>query len=166
MSTTNHIEETTGRADARPDARGMRFGIVVSEWNHRVTDALRQGAVDTLAACGAAESDVTVMTVPGSFELVFGASQFIRHAQVDAVIVLGCVIQGDTPHFTYVCQGVTQGVAELNATSDVPVIFGVLTTNDMEQALARAGGELGNKGSECVLTAIKMVNFAWTFQKK
>ena len=142
-----------------PDARDMRFGIVVSEWNAEVTGALLQGATDTLIRHGAVEERIRVMTVPGSFELVYGASQLVKSGMVDAVIAIGCVIRGDTPHFDYICQGATQGLAELNAKGDVPVIYGLLTCNTLQQALDRCGGCLGNKGDECAVTAIKMVDY-------
>ena len=99
------------------------------------------------------------MTVPGSFELVFGAAQMAKSGKVDAVIAIGCVIRGDTPHFDYICEGATQGLAELNTTGDVPVIYGLLTCNNLQQAQDRAGGILGNKGDECAVTAIKMVDY-------
>ena len=148
-----------------PDASNMKFGIVVSEWNHNITGALLKGAVETLKKHGAKDENILVKTVPGSFELTFGANQLLEYTEVDAVIVLGCVVRGDTPHFDYVCLGVTQGVTELNANSDKPVIFGLITTNTMKQAEERAGGRLGNKGDECAITAIKMIDFAWSLQK-
>ena len=142
-----------------PSAQGMRFGIVVSEWNNNITGALLQGAYDTLTKHGASEEDITVKTVPGSFELVFGASQMVKSGKMDAVIAIGCVVRGDTPHFDYICEGTTQGLASLNERFDVPVIYGLLTCNNMEQAQDRAGGTLGNKGDECAVTAIKMVDY-------
>ena len=148
-----------------PDASGMKFGIVVSEWNYNITGALLRGALDTLKKHGAREENILVRTVPGSFELTFGAAQMIKQTDVDAVIALGCVVRGDTPHFDYVCMGATQGIAQLNATGNVPVIYGLITTNNMQQAEDRAGGRLGNKGDECAVTAIKMIDFACTFKK-
>ncbi len=142
-----------------PSAKGMRFGIVVSEWNSKVTGALLQGAFDTLVKHGAQEENILVRTVPGSFELIFGSSQMASSGLVDAVIAIGCVIRGDTPHFDYICQGTTQGLAELNLKGDVPVIYGLLTCNTMEQAEDRCGGMLGNKGDECAVTAIKMIRY-------
>jgi 6,7-dimethyl-8-ribityllumazine synthase len=148
-----------------PNARQMTFGIVVSEWNPQVTDALFHGAVETLIKQGAEEKNISVEHVPGSFELTFAAQQFVKSGKVDAVIILGCVIKGETPHFDYVCSGVTQGATYLNATTDVPVIFGLVTTNNMEQAIARSGGSLGNKGVECAIAAIKMVDLVGHFKK-
>ena len=142
-----------------PDASAMRFGIVVSEWNAHITGALLEGAVNTLKKHGAKEENILVQTVPGSFELTFGSAQLIKSGKVDAVIALGCVVRGDTPHFDYVCAGATQGIAHLNATTDIPVIYGLITTNNMQQAEDRAGGVLGNKGDECAITAIKMLDF-------
>ena len=148
-----------------PDASMMRFGIVVSEWNSNITGALLEGAVTTLKKHGAKEENILVQTVPGSFELTFGASQMIKSGKVDAVIAIGCVVRGDTPHFDYVCAGTTQGIAHLNATTDIPVIYGLITTNTMEQAEDRAGGKLGNKGDEGAITAIKMVHFKQILNK-
>jgi len=142
-----------------PSAEGMRFGIVVSEWNSKVTGALLEGAFSTLQKHGAREADITVMTVPGSFELVYGSSRMVHSGKFDAVIAIGCVIRGDTPHFDYICQGTTQGLADLNKDGKIPVIYGLLTCNSMQQAEDRCGGILGNKGDECAVTAIKMVDY-------
>lgn len=142
-----------------PDASNMCFGIVVSEWNPEITGALLNGAVGTLEKHGALPENIHIKTVPGSFELVYGAHQMTLNDGYDAIIILGSVIRGETPHFDYICQGVTQGIAQLNATSQIPVIFGLLTTNDLRQAQDRAGGRLGNKGNECAVVAIKMAKF-------
>lgn len=147
-----------------PNAKEMKFGIVVSEWNEEITGALLEGAVNTLKKHGALDDNILVKTVPGSFELTFGANQMIEYTDVDAVIALGCVIQGETPHFDYVCSSVTQGLTQMNIDSDVPVIFGLLTTLTMQQAKDRSGGSLGNKGDECAITAIKMIHYSWTFK--
>ena len=163
MATAYHILHDNHEASL--NAEGKKFAIVVSEWNSNITGALCEGAVATLLQHGVDEKDIIVKTVPGSFELTFGAAAFMNQGEGDAVIVLGSVVRGDTPHFDYVCQGVTQGIAHLNAEGDIPVIFGVLTTDNMEQAEERAGGKLGNKGSECAETAIKMINFACSLQK-
>lgn len=148
-----------------PDTTNMRFGIVVSEWNNHITDRLLEGAVETLQANGVDASNITVSRVPGSYELIYGAAQMAKHGYVDAIIAIGCVIRGDTPHFDYICEGVTQGLAQLNATGSKPVIFGLITVNTPEQAEERAGGKLGNKGNEFAVTAIKMVDYAWQLQK-
>ena len=142
-----------------PSAEGMRFAVVVSEWHSTITHSLMRGAVDTLLAHGAREEDIQVRMVPGSFELVFGSAQVVKAGVADAVIAIGCLIKGDTPHFDYICQGATQGLAELNVRQDVPVIYGLLTCNNMDQAEDRCGGILGNKGDECAVTAIKMVHY-------
>ncbi len=152
-------------SSAIPDTTNMRFGIVVCEWNNDITDRLLEGAVSTLRECGVEERNITISRVPGSFELIFGAAQMAKHGLVDAIIVIGCVIRGDTPHFDYICQGVTQGIAQLNAAATKPVVFGLITVNTLEQALERAGGKLGNKGSEFAVTAIKMIDYAWQFEK-
>jgi 6,7-dimethyl-8-ribityllumazine synthase len=139
-----------------PDAGGMRFGIVVSDWNRVITRALLEGAVNTLKQYGTNDKDIVVKHVPGSFELTLGAQFLAEYDDLDAVICLGCVIQGETPHFTYICQGVTQGITQLNMEYNIPFIFGVLTTNTLQQAADRAGGRLGNKGDEAAISAIRM----------
>jgi 6,7-dimethyl-8-ribityllumazine synthase len=139
-----------------PDAREMRFGVVVSDWNSEVTRALLKGAVITLKKHGANDKNIVVKHVPGSFELTLGAQFLAEYDDLDAVICLGCVIQGETPHFTYICQSVTQGITTLNLEYNIPFIFGILTTLSQQQALERAGGKHGNKGDEAAVTAIKM----------
>ncbi len=145
-------------ANSVPSGEGMKVGIVVSEWNSEITGALLNGALKTLTDNGVSEDDIKVMTVPGSFELIYGAQQMTK-LPLDAIIAIGCVIRGDTPHFDYICEGTTAGLSRLNATQDIPVIYGLITTNDMQQAKDRCGGKLGNKGDECAVTAIKMVDF-------
>jgi 6,7-dimethyl-8-ribityllumazine synthase len=145
--------------DQVPDASNMCFGIVVAEWNPEITGALLQGTVSTLEKHGALPENIIVKTVPGSFELIYGASQMTRNDRYDAIIILGSVIRGETPHFDYICQGVTQGIAQLNATNDIPIVYGLLTTDNLQQAKDRSGGRLGNKGDECAVVAIKMAKF-------
>ncbi len=142
----------------------MKFGIVVAEWNPEVTFVLANGAVETLKKHGAKENNIIVKYVPGSFELPLGAQFLAEHGDVDAVIILGCVIQGETRHFDYICEGVTQGIKDLNLKYNKPFIFGLLTTNNQQQALDRAGGKHGNKGDEAAVTAIKMVDLKRSFQ--
>ena len=143
--------------DTMPNAEDMAFGIVVSDWNDQVTHSLLQGAYETLIANGALPKNIHVYHVPGSFELIYASQQISNNCDVDAVIALGCVVRGGTPHFDYVCQGVTQGITQVNLEADCPVIFSVLTTLTMQQATDRAGGCLGNKGVEGAVTALKMV---------
>jgi 6,7-dimethyl-8-ribityllumazine synthase len=142
-----------------PSGKGYRIGIVVSEWNEEVTGALLEGAYNTLLRHDVEVDDIMVKTVPGSFELVYAAASMMDYTDVDAIIAIGCVIRGDTPHFDYICQGATQGLAELNGRAEVPVIYGLLTCNTMQQALDRCGGALGNKGDECAITALKMIRY-------
>ena len=142
-----------------PDASNMCFGIVVSEWNPEVTGALLEGTVRTLEKHGTLSENIHVKTVPGSFELVYGAHQMILNGGYDAVIILGCVIRGETPHFDYICQGVTNVIAQLNSKSEIPIVYGLLTTNEQQQAFDRCGGKYGNKGDECAIVAIKMAKF-------
>jgi len=139
-----------------PSAKKMIFGIVVSDWNSEVTHALLDGAYKTLTAHGAKEENILVKHVPGSFELTLGAQFMAEYADLDAVICLGCVIQGETRHFDFICQSVTHGITELNMNYNIPFVFGLLTTNSMEQATSRSGGKHGNKGVEAAITAIKM----------
>lgn len=145
-----------------PDASEMRFGIVVSEWNNSITEKLLEGTCSTLEKHGAKADSIRVRRVPGSFELTYGARKLSDDDEsLDVIIVLGCVIKGDTPHFDYVCSGVTQGITQLNLQAKIPVIFGLLTTETIQQAEDRAGGRYGNKGDEAAITAIKMVEFSW-----
>jgi 6,7-dimethyl-8-ribityllumazine synthase len=139
-----------------PDASEMRFGIVVSDWNSEITFSLLDGAISTLKKHGTEEGAILVKHVPGSFELTLGAQYIAENEDVDAVICLGCVIQGETPHFTFICQGVAMGITQLNIDYNIPFIFGVLTTDNLQQAKDRSGGRLGNKGDEAAVTAIKM----------
>lgn len=142
-----------------PTGKGKRIGIVVSQWNQEITDSLMQGGYETLTKFGVRQEDIIVERVPGSFELTFGAKKLIEKGNIDCVIVLGCVIQGETPHFRFVCESVTQGVTELNLRHNTPVVFGLLTTNTLEQAQERSGGKHGNKGDEAAITALKMIAF-------
>lgn len=142
-----------------PDASNMCFGIVVAEWNPEITGALLDGCVKTLEKHGTLPENIHVKTVPGSFELVYGAQQMCKNDGFDAIIILGSVIRGETPHFDYICEGVTYGIAHLNAVQNIPVVYGLVTTNDLQQAQDRAGGRLGNKGDECAVVAIKMAKF-------
>ncbi|MBR2301775.1 MAG: 6,7-dimethyl-8-ribityllumazine synthase [Bacteroidaceae bacterium] len=136
---------------------GRKIGIVYAEWNSEITYALRDGAIKTLTDNGVESKDITTISVPGSFELIYGAAQMVKSKQYDAVIAIGCVIRGDTPHFDYICEGVTTGLTELNVKYDTPVIFGLITTNNLLQAQERSGGRLGNKGDECAVTALQMI---------
>jgi len=149
-----------------PDGKEMKFGIVVSEWNYEVTGALASGAVETLKKHGVEDQNILVKHVPGSFELTLGGQFFAEYTDVDAIILLGCVIQGETRHFDFICQGVAKGATDLNIKYNLPVIFGVLTTDNQQQALDRAGGKLGNKGDEAAVTALKMVSLQVSFESE
>ena len=155
MATENKNLSTYDK-DSLPSVVGKRVGIITSQWNGMITKNMRKGAVETLLDCGVLPENILQWSVPGAFELVNGAKRMLER-KVDAIIVIGCVIQGETKHFDFVCQGVTQGIAQLNAMqSEVPVIFCVLTDNNLQQSLDRSGGKLGNKGVEAAITAIKM----------
>lgn len=139
-----------------PNAKGFRFGIVVSEWNENITSGLYKGALNTLLENGVDAEDIVKWDVPGSFELIYGCKRMIQTQQCDAVIAIGSVIQGETKHFDFVCEAVSQGIKDLNVQTDVPVIFCVLTDNTLQQAIDRSGGKHGNKGTEAAIAAIRM----------
>ncbi|MEM9324022.1 MAG: 6,7-dimethyl-8-ribityllumazine synthase [Bacteroidota bacterium] len=153
-SEKNLSDFSTGGIEA---AASYRYAIVVSEWNEQVTESLYDGAVSTLISGGVTRDHILRVNVPGSFELSLGAQKAAKREDIDAVICLGCMIQGETKHFDFICQAVAQGITDVGLKYDKPVIFGVLTTNDMKQALARAGGKHGNKGDEAAITAMKML---------
>ena len=136
-----------------------KFAIVVSEWNEEVTESLYQGAYETLIAQGATKENIVKKMVPGSFELSMGAQWMAQKEEIDAVICLGCVIQGETRHFDFICDAVAHGITNVSLKYNKPVIFGVLTPNTQKQALDRAGGKHGNKGDEAAITAVKMLSF-------
>ena len=154
MATINknlsHYDKTT-----IPNAKDFRFGIVVSEWNDKITEGLYKGAHEALIDCGVSESNIIRWNVPGSFELIYGSKK-MQQQNVDAVIAIGSVIQGETKHFDFVCEGVSQGIKDLNVLHETPVVFCVLTDNTMQQAIERSGGIHGNKGTEAAIAAIKM----------
>ncbi len=150
---------TSGTVKSKTNLARKTIAIVVAEWNSEITDALYEAAVSSLLAHGAKRQNIIRKAVPGSFELSLGALWMAEEKKVDAVICLGCVIQGDTPHFDYICQAVAYGITQAGLKTRKPVIFGVITTLNHQQALDRAGGKLGNKGEEAALTAIKMLNF-------
>jgi 6,7-dimethyl-8-ribityllumazine synthase len=141
-----------------PNAKGMVFAIVQAEWNAEITDNLSKGAKLALLDCGVREKDILFIKVPGAFELPLGAQYILStYKKVDAVICLGCVIQGETRHFDFVCQGATQGIMDVSVKYNKPVIFGLLTDNNIQQSRDRSGGRYGNKGIEAAISAIKMV---------
>jgi 6,7-dimethyl-8-ribityllumazine synthase len=139
------------------DASAYTFGIVWAEWNYEITLALKNGAFNTLISHGVSPENIFVKTVPGAFELPLGAQWLAENLVPDAVICIGCVIQGETKHFDFICQAVSQGIMNLNLDFGLPFIFGLLTTDNLQQAIDRAGGKHGNKGDEAAITAIKML---------
>jgi 6,7-dimethyl-8-ribityllumazine synthase len=141
---------------AIPNTKDFRFGIVVSEWNADITENLYLGAEQALLENGTRKENIVRWNVPGSFELIFGCKHMLETEDVNAVIAIGNVIQGETKHFDFVCEGVTQGIKDLNIKYDVPVIFCLLTDNTKQQSIDRSGGKHGNKGVECAIAAIKM----------
>lgn len=143
-----------------PTAKGMSFGIVISDWNSDITHTLHQGALDTLLKHGVDEQDIKIIQVPGSFELPMGARMLLKANKLNAVICLGCVIKGETTHNEYINQSVASALQTLSLTSGIPCIFGLLTPNDHQQAVHRAGGKHGNKGVEAAVTAIRMAALA------
>ncbi len=142
-----------------PDGSSLKIGIVVAEWNEEITANLLEGSLRTLEKHGVRRENIFIHAVPGSFELPYGARMVAEQTMPAAVICLGCVIQGETRHFDYICQGVTSGITELNLSYDIPFIFGVLTTESLQQAKDRSGGKYGNKGDEAAVTALKMASF-------
>ena len=141
-----------------PNAKQLRFGIVVSEWNGAITEALYQGAYNALVDCGAMPENIIRWNVPGSFELTFGCKKMIKAEKVDALIAIGSVIRGETSHFDFVCNATAMGIKDLNVAYDIPVIFCVLTDDTLQQAKDRSGGKHGNKGTEAAIAAIQMAN--------
>lgn len=140
-----------------PNAKDFRFGIVVSEWNNEITEGLFQGAFDAFIENRVLKENIVRWNVPGSFELIYACKKMQETFEMlDAIIAVGSVIQGETKHFDFVCEGVTQGIKDLNVKGDIPVIFCVLTDNNIEQSRARSGGKHGNKGTEAAIAAIKM----------
>jgi 6,7-dimethyl-8-ribityllumazine synthase len=148
----------------RLDAGGMRFGVVVARFNDFVAQRLLEGAVDALVRHGADESDLTVVWVPGSFEIPLAAQELAASGRVDAVVCLGVVVRGDTPHFDYVAGEASKGVGAIGLQTHLPVTFGVVTTETMEQAIDRAGGKHGNKGADAALAAVEMVSLLRTMR--
>jgi 6,7-dimethyl-8-ribityllumazine synthase len=148
-----------------PDASSYHFGIVVAQWNEKITEALYEGAFSALKECGADAENITRLNVPGSFELTSGAKFLAENKKVDAIICLGCVIQGETRHFEFICNAVSQGLTLLAVRYSMPFIFGVLTTDNQKQAEERTGGKYGNKGIEAAITAIKMAALKNQFKK-
>ena len=143
-----------------PNAKNYRFGIVVSEWNKSITEGLYEGSYKALKENGVEEGNIIRYDVPGSFELIYGCKK-MQKQNVDAIIAIGSVIQGETRHFDFVCDGVTQGIKDLNIQNDIPIIFCVLTDTTMQQAIDRSGGKHGNKGTESAIAAIKMADFRY-----
>ncbi|NQY08489.1 MAG: 6,7-dimethyl-8-ribityllumazine synthase [Flavobacteriales bacterium] len=143
-------------------AKRFKIGIAISEWNTEITDALLQGAKETCLKYGVSEDNIIVHYVPGTFELPFGAQLMLDKLDIDAVICIGCVIQGETKHFDFICSSVANGIQDVQIKFGKPVIFGVLTPDNMDQAKARAGGKYGNKGDEAAITAIKMIDLSQT----
>lgn len=140
--------------------RSIKIDIIRSEWNAEITLALEKGCIDHLLTQGILRKNIKLYTVPGSFELIYGAANLIKNAKSNAIICIGCIVKGETPHFDYISQAVSNGLAELNTRGNIPVIFGVLTTDSVEQASDRAGGKHGNKGVEAAATAIQMIAFS------
>ena len=156
MATENNNLSSYDKATI-PNAKNFRFGIVVSEWNSKITEGMSQGAYDTLLECGAIKENIVRWNVPGSFELVYGCKKMQQSFQMlDAIIAIGSVIEGETKHFDYVCEATTNGIMQLNIDNDIPVMFCVLTDQTLQQAIDRSGGKHGNKGVEAAIVAIKM----------
>jgi len=145
---------TTGR---KFSLTGKRIGIVVAQWHNDITEPLLQGALDVLKKSGIKASDIIIMQAPGSFELPLCAQWLIKDSKADAVLCLGCIIKGETPHFNYISEAVANGIMNLNITHNIPIIFGVLTTNTLQQSKERSGGKHGNKGADAAVAALEML---------
>jgi 6,7-dimethyl-8-ribityllumazine synthase len=139
-------------------AKGLRFGIVVSRFNSFISERLLEGAMDALRRSGAEEEDCSIIRVPGAFEIPLAAKKMVKTGRFDAIICLGCVIRGATPHYAYIASEVTKGIASLSLESEIPIAFGVLTTETIEQAIERAGTKVGNKGFDAAMSSIEMAN--------
>jgi 6,7-dimethyl-8-ribityllumazine synthase len=163
---TQHKNLSAYSPETLPAGEDIYIGVLFSEWNEKITHALRDACVETLKDHGVKGEGILLKSVPGSFELPLAARWMLEHTLVQGVICLGCVVQGETPHFDYVCKGVTEGIMTLNNEYHKPVIFGVLTTLTMEQALDRAGGKYGNKGVEAAITALKMIQLGRELQNR
>ncbi len=149
-----------------PDASSFQFGIVVAEWNEKITHALYEGCYETLVKHGALEDRIKTIQVPGSFELPIGAKLLAANGKYDAIICIGCVIKGETSHNEYINHAVASGLTNLSVLSSIPCVFGVLTPDDEQQALERAGGQHGNKGVEAAVTAIRLASLKGQFSGK
>lgn len=158
MASENQNLSTLANSSDLASAKGMKVAIVVAEWNKEITEALMKGAYSTLIGAGCDEKDIKVIWVPGAYELPYGSLLALRDESVDGVVALGCVVRGGTPHFEYVCSGATQGIMDVQLKCNRPIGFGLLTCDDNEQALDRAGGKLGNKGDEAAATLIEMIS--------
>jgi len=154
---TEHSNLSDYNLEHITDAEGFRIGIVVSEWNNKITDNLLKGAKETLIESGVIDNNLVVRRVPGTYELPLGAQFLLDYEDLDAVISIGCVIQGQTKHFDFVCEATAQGIKDVSLKYNKPVIFCVLTDNNIEQSEARSGGDLGNKGVEAAVAALKMI---------
>jgi 6,7-dimethyl-8-ribityllumazine synthase len=144
--------------EGKKDAQGLRIGIVVSRYNHFITEKLLEGALDGFKSHGGDDDKVTIVRVPGAFEIPLIADKLAASGRYDALVCLGAVIRGDTPHFDYVCDAVTRGIGAAVQTHKIPIGFGVLTTNDVQQAMERAGAKDANKGYEALLTVVEMIS--------
>ena len=160
LNMSTELRQSDTPSSALPKIPELRVAIAVAEWNSHITEALLAGALRVFAAEGYPEDTIDVFHVPGTVELTFAAAKLAQQDKYDAVIVFGCVIRGGTPHFDYVCQSITQGVTTLNAAGKIPVTFGILTTDNEQQAIERADGSLADKGAEAAQAAIKMCDFA------
>ncbi len=139
-------------------AKGLKFGIVLSRFNNFISERLLEGALDAIRRSGAEEGDCVVARVPGAFEIPLAAKKMAKSKRYDAVVCLGCVIRGATPHFEYIATEVTKGIASLTLESEIPISFGILITDSIEQAIERAGTKVGNKGFDAAMSAIEMAN--------
>jgi 6,7-dimethyl-8-ribityllumazine synthase len=151
------VHQNLSEIKSLPNGAGKKIGIVVSKWNDTITNAMLEGALSTLLAANVNREDIIINEVPGTFELPFGAQRMLKAIKLDAVICLGCVIQGETRHFDFICDATANGIMRVSLDNELPVIFGVLTTDTMQQAVDRSGGLHGNKGIEAAATALQLL---------
>ena len=149
-----------------PDGSQFKIGIVISEWNSQITENLAKGAIDTLITNQVKSDNINIRYVPGTFELPLGAQYLCEYLDLDGVIAIGTVIQGETKHFDYVCEGATKGLTDVNLKFNIPVSFCVLTDNNIQQSIERSGGKHGNKGVECAVACLKMIALKKDLEKK
>lgn len=166
MTTTEGTQVALNYTLQYCNPKELKIAVCYAQWNKEITHKLRDGATSTLEKCGIPRNNIYELSVPGAFELNYAAAACLKSKSFDAIIILGCVIRGETTHYDCICNGVTQGITELNLRADKPIAFGLITTENMEQAEDRCGGKLGNKGSEAAICVLQMIDFSCILEKE